>query len=220
MRILRRFHHTPQSYPPLPDLSTHPLWELWDTALELAIPRLVQATPGPWPSTLFFQSVYTSIASWLKSRPDTPVSPCFLPMLFRLFHVKEHTLSVFQLVCQYVDIGFFACDSAVAIGMIPLLLQSLGKGDYIPLAVFCFTKIISYDVGPLAAIIRDSTPTLLEELCHPDNDNKTASILFLLSRIFTDPNTFHHSEALLLTSTSPPCFAQTTRPSSSGPSST
>ena len=119
-------------------------------------------------------------------------------MLFRLFHVKEHTLSVFQLVCQYVDIGFFACDSVVAIGMIPLLLQSLGKGDYIPLAVFCFTKIISYDVGPLAAIIRDSAPTLLEELCHPDNNNKTACILFILSRIFTDPNTFHHSEARAL----------------------
>ena len=31
---MRTFNCTPLSYPPLPDCSTHPLWQAWDAAVE------------------------------------------------------------------------------------------------------------------------------------------------------------------------------------------
>ena len=78
-------------------------------------------------------------------------------MLFRLFLRKEYTLRVFELVCQYPDLSFFACDSAITIGMIPPLLQSLWKVEYLQHAVFRFAKILSHDVRQLSPNIRDST---------------------------------------------------------------
>ena len=119
-------------------------------------------------------------------------------MLFNLFLRKEYTTRVFELVCGYVDLGFFACNSAIAIGMMPLLLQSLLKIEYLPHVVFCFAKIVRYDVGQLAPVICHSVPTLLNELHHTDNDNKTACILFIISRISADQNAFHHTEVRAL----------------------
>ena len=105
---------------------------------------------------------------------------------------------MFELVCRYVDLGFFACDSAIAIGMMPLLLQSLLKTEYLPHVVFCFANIFSYDVGQLAPIICPSVQTPLNELRHTDNDNKTACILFIISGISADQNAFRHVEVRAL----------------------
>ena len=82
--------------------------------------------------------------------------------------------------------------------MVPLLLQSLLNAEVLHRAVSCLSKIVSYDVWKLAPIINHSVSTLLKELRHPDNDNKTACILFILSRIFTDQNAFRHIEVSVL----------------------
>mmetsp|Transcript_3259 Transcript_3259/g.5075 ORF Transcript_3259/g.5075 Transcript_3259/m.5075 type:complete len:1600 (-) Transcript_3259:102-4901(-) len=48
-RIMRSFNCTPQSQPSLPDCSTHPLWQAWDSAVEhclLYVRSLQKAGPG------------------------------------------------------------------------------------------------------------------------------------------------------------------------------
>ena len=122
------------------------------------MPRLVQ-TPWPQPPATFFQSVYTTVSTLIEVHHGMPTSPCFLPILFNVFMRKEYTTSAFERICQYVDLGFFACDSAIAIGMVPLLLQSLLKAECLHHTVFCLTKIVSYDVWKLKQIIRESVTT-------------------------------------------------------------
>ncbi|KAG8791104.1 hypothetical protein FRC12_010154 [Ceratobasidium sp. 428] len=41
-RIMRNYHCTPQSYPPLPPSHNHPLWNSWDLAVDSCLAQLPQ----------------------------------------------------------------------------------------------------------------------------------------------------------------------------------
>lgn len=56
-RLMRGMRCNPQSHPPLPDCSSHPLWQVWDVALESALLQTaaelrgvlrVEPTVSPW----------------------------------------------------------------------------------------------------------------------------------------------------------------------------
>lgn len=42
-RIMKGFNCTPQSWPPLPDTSNHPLWQSWDLALEAVVANVMSS---------------------------------------------------------------------------------------------------------------------------------------------------------------------------------
>ncbi|KAL7713207.1 WD domain containing protein [Entamoeba marina] len=171
-RVLKTFSFTPQSYPPIPDTSSHPLWKTWDAVLELAIPKLIHSTkqinvaPSP-----FFNNLIVSLREWLASHPTEAPTPCPLPMIFRLFLRKDYTCEVFGLICDYVDLGYFACERAVNIGFIPLLAQSLEKEQLQHYGIFCLTKVLAFDhTIASTAPLKNSVKSLLrivETQIHP-----------------------------------------------------
>ncbi|EKE41945.1 WD domain, G-beta repeat-containing protein [Entamoeba nuttalli P19] len=186
-RIMKKFNYKPQSFPELPDTSNHLLWKTWDSVLELAIPKLINSTrqinylPSP-----FFNNLIISLKTWLSIHPDKPSKPCILPMIFRLFLRKDYTYEVFGLICEYVDLGFFACDRVVNIGFIPLLVQSLEKEGLEEFGVFCLAKIFSYDSSLISHYLRGSIRTLIRIVQKGENPKESICGLFLLAQIFGD----------------------------------
>ncbi|ELP89413.1 WD domain containing protein, partial [Entamoeba invadens IP1] len=188
-RIMKKFNYTPQSYPALPDTSNHPLWSLWDSVLELAIPKfvMVQKTVNYVPSP-FFSNLIVSMKSWLLTYPDKPSNPCPLPMLFRLFLRKDYTVEVFSMLCEYVDLGYFACERVVNIGFIPLLVQSLDKEGLQQFGVFCLAKLFSYDSSKIGQYLHGSLEALMKIATKAKEANELVCSLFLLAQVFLDKN--------------------------------
>ncbi|KAL7718169.1 WD domain containing protein [Entamoeba marina] len=126
-RVLKTFSFTPQSYPPIPDTSSHPLWKTWDATIH----------------------------------------------------------EVFGLICDYVDLGYFACERAVNIGFIPLLAQSLEKEQLQHYGIFCLTKVLAFDhTIASTAPLKNSVKSLLrivETQIHPF---QTVCVLFILTQLF------------------------------------
>lgn len=195
-RVMKRFNFTPQSYPEIPDVSNHPLWRTWDSVVEMSVPRIIntgrQAAPSPSP---YFSNLIVSLKSWLSTHPDHAPSLCTLPMVFRLFLRKEYTVEVFDLICEYVDLGFFACERVVNIGFLPLLIQSLDRDELQQFGVFCLAKIFSYDTTYVSHFLRGSVGTLLGVARNSTSNNKKVCALFLLAQLFSDGDALSHMDA-------------------------
>ncbi|EDR23065.1 hypothetical protein, conserved [Entamoeba dispar SAW760] len=186
-RIMKKFNYKPQSFPEIPDTSNHLLWKTWDSVLELAIPKLINSTRQiNYLPTPFFNNLIISLKTWLSIHPSKASKPCILPMIFRLFLRKDYTYEVFGLICEYVDLGFFACDRVVNIGFIPLLVQSLEKEGLEEFGIFCLAKIFSYDSSLISHYLKGSIGTLIKIIQKKENIKENICGLFLLSQIFKD----------------------------------
>lgn len=95
---MKTFHCSPQSWPQIPDCSTHHLWLSWDLTLEsfllhhasqikcstLADPRNNMTLPSPAQINLnFFSDHLTAFELWLDYG-EADESPTYLPILLQV----------------------------------------------------------------------------------------------------------------------------------------
>ncbi|KAF7307461.1 Mip1 [Mycena indigotica] len=224
-RIMKNYHCTPHTHPPLPPTNTHPLWATWDLAVDACLrqlPNLIStpADSGPvdpgttlrpgrigqghparagynYVPSRFFADQLTAFEVWISrgGAALTKRGPMSLPASSEQFHgsgdslnalsetepVKEshlvprkppdqlpivlqvllcqpHRLRALILLSQFVDLGPWAVNLVLSIGIFPYiskLLQAAGP-DLRPVLIFIWARILAVDPSVQTDLINNN----------------------------------------------------------------
>ncbi|XP_058446060.1 regulatory-associated protein of mTOR [Malaya genurostris] len=158
-RILRSYDCTPISSPPLPQSYRHPMWSAWDLALDLALSQLpdILDKKKHFKHSPFFEEQLTAFQVWLEGSSEQRSPPEQLPIVLQVLLSQVHRLRALELLGHFLDLGPWAVNLALSVGIFPYvlkLLQSLAK-ELRPFLVFIWAKILAVDGTCQVDLIRD-----------------------------------------------------------------
>ncbi|CCM02264.1 uncharacterized protein FIBRA_04347 [Fibroporia radiculosa] len=218
-RIMKNYHCTPHTSPPLPATNTHPLWASWDLAVDACLRQLPELLKHMKPGTVadgsltgrrssatrshpppsdptyayissrFFGDQLTAFEVWISrggsaltkrgplSLPEShgdqaatvdvpngdashslqdmePISdhhlvprkpPDQLPIVLQVLLSQPHRLRALILLSQFVDLGPWAVDLVLAIGIFPYISRLLqaASPDLRPVLIFIWARIFA-----------------------------------------------------------------------------
>ena len=164
-RLMRAHGCHPETIPALPPTHTHPLWQAWDLAIEMVVaqlPALLQAedsdTPYEFHHSSFFAEQLTAFDVYLSQGAPQRKAPSQLPIVLQVLLSQAHRLRALVLLSRFLDLGPWAVDLALNIGIFPYvlkLLQSLAP-ELKPVMIFIWTRLLAVDQSCQADLLRDS----------------------------------------------------------------
>lgn len=185
-RVLRDFDCTPVSYPDIPSMHLHPLWQVWDTALEdflcqLPIPIPMKGDPYAYRSPILFQELLQSIAGQLS--------------LFANANMEEGPRdSASKLCANSLPVVFSACEG----GRYRSCALNLLAVSSVDISLYC--KVFStplifvqkyLDIGglrPVEWILRCGIFDVLPAILNWSSPHEASVAIFLLQRLMLSEN--------------------------------
>lgn len=156
-RILRSYNCTPVSSPALPQTFRHPMWAAWDLALDVALSQLpeILANKKTYSNSPFFEEQLTAFQVWLEGNPDQANPPEQLPIVLQVLLSQAHRIRALELLEKFLDIGGWAVNLALNVGIFPYVLRLLQSPavDLRPYLVFIWAKILAVDYVSLRKFI-------------------------------------------------------------------
>lgn len=148
-RILRSYDCTPLSSPALPPTFRHPFWSSWDLALDLALSQLPDVLAGrkTYMNSPFFEEQLTAFQVWLEGNPDPQNPPEQLPIVLQVLLSQAHRIRALELLEKFLDIGPWAVNLALNVGIFPYVLKLLQSQavELRPFLVCIWAKILAVD---------------------------------------------------------------------------
>ncbi|KAI0487312.1 raptor N-terminal caspase like domain-containing protein [Xylaria cf. heliscus] len=165
-RIMMVYGCHPQSYPALPDTHQHPLWESWDLAVDLALAQLPmlekkesEGIEYEYQSSTFFAEQLTAFEVYL-GRGDALLQkpPEQLPVVLQVLLSQQHRVRALILLGRFLDLGPWAVQLALSIGIFPYVLKLLqsAASELKPVMVFIWTRVLAVDITCQPDLIKDS----------------------------------------------------------------
>lgn len=165
-RIMMVYGCHPQSYPALPDTHQHPLWESWDLAVDLALSQLPmlerkesEGIEYEYLSSTFFAEQLTAFEVYL-GRGDALLQrpPEQLPVVLQVLLSQQHRVRALILLGRFLDLGPWAVQLALSIGIFPYVLKLLqsAASELKPVMVFIWTRVLAVDISCQPDLIKDS----------------------------------------------------------------
>ena len=165
-RIMRCYGCHPSSVPLMPDTHDHPMWESWDLAMEMVLaqlPQLRAAEDGgmqyEYLHSNFFAEQLTAFEVYLNQGAPGQVAPAQLPIVLQVLLSQVHRLRALILLSRFLDLGPWAVNLALLIGIFPYvckLLQSAAH-ELKPVMIFIWARILAVDSsGQTDLIVSDS----------------------------------------------------------------
>ena len=192
-RILRASSCTPVSVPELPLTHTHPLWDAWDLAVDVALaqlPRLLHPNPpSPPPKykpSLFFVEQLQAFEVWLGLGSVGSEPPEQLPIVLQVLLSQSHRLRALQLLARFVDMDPWAVNLALAVGIFPYVLKLLQSpaADLRPVLVFIWAKILAVDPSCQKDLVKNNVYSyFINALNTSQSEQDTTMALFVLASI-------------------------------------
>jgi regulator-associated protein of mTOR len=165
-RIMAVYGCHPQSIPELPDTHNHPLWESWDLAVEMALtqlPALEAKERGELPdyefqNSTFFTEQLTAFEVYLNSGAVTQKAPEQLPVVLQVLLSQQHRVRALILLGKFLDMGPWAVNLALSIGIFPYVLKLLQSAatELKPVMVFIWTRVLAVDITCQQDLLKDS----------------------------------------------------------------
>lgn len=148
-RILRSYDCTPVSSPALPPTFRHPMWAAWDLALDLALSQLPEVLAGrkSYVNSPFFEEQLTAFQVWLEGNPEQEYPPEQLPIVLQVLLSQAHRIRALELLEKFLDIGPWAVNLALNVGIFPYVLKLLQSQavELRPYLVCIWAKILAVD---------------------------------------------------------------------------
>ncbi|KAK6603483.1 meiotic regulator-interacting protein (WD repeat domain-containing protein) [Botrytis cinerea] len=161
-RIMSAYGCHPQSYPQLPDTHQHSLWESWDLAVEMALaqlPSLEMKESGQLPdyefqNSSFFTEQLTAFEVYLTQGAVTHKAPDQLPVVLQVLLSQQHRVRALILLGKFLDMGPWAVNLALSIGIFPYVLKLLqsAAAELKPVMVFIWTRVLAVDLTCLPVV--------------------------------------------------------------------
>lgn len=158
-RIMRSYNCTPISYPSLPACYHHPMWQAWDLALDHILgqlPALLEEKVTYQPSHFFSQQL-AAFQVWLLNCSDVKQPPAQLPIVLQFLLSQAHRLQALELLGRFLDLGPWAVNLALSVGIFPYVLKLLGSKlkELQPILVFIWAKILAVDPSCQNDLVKD-----------------------------------------------------------------
>ncbi|KAL9878581.1 regulatory-associated protein of mTOR isoform X1 [Glossina fuscipes] len=159
-RILRSHDCTPVSHPALPPCFRHPMWTAWDLVVDLALRQLpdILERGAPYRQLPFFEEQLTAFQVWLDRESESRTPPEQLPIVLQVLLSQVHRLRALELLARFLDLGPWAVNLALGVGIFPYvlkLLQSSAK-ELRPVLVFIWAKILAVDPSCQVDLVKDN----------------------------------------------------------------
>ncbi|KAI8835270.1 raptor N-terminal caspase like domain-containing protein [Chytriomyces cf. hyalinus JEL632] len=178
-RIMRYYHCSPLSHPPLPSTHQHPLWSSWDLAAELCLhqlPELLKSPPAEYQHSAFFSDQLTAFEVWLSKGPIAQSHPEQLPIVLQVLLSQVHRLRALMLLSRFLDLGPWSVKLALSVGIFPYVLKLLQSpaAELKPVLVFIWAKILALDSSCQNDLLKDNGFTYFINIL--TNNNNTSMI--------------------------------------------
>lgn len=148
-RIMRSYDCTPISSPALPNCFRHPMWSAWDLAVDLALQQLpnILENGAQYQNSPFFEDQLTAFHVWLEQGNEARSPPEQLPIVLQVLLSQVHRLRALALLGRFLDLGPWAVNLALSVGIFPYVLKLLQASakELRPLLVFIWAKILAVD---------------------------------------------------------------------------
>ncbi|KAG0224848.1 hypothetical protein BGW42_004831 [Actinomortierella wolfii] len=164
-RIMRSQRCTPMSSPALPPTHQHPMWDSWDLALDMCLaqlPALLRAEDGgamvDYQPSMFFTEQLMAFEVWLGHGSATHEAPEQLAIVLQVLLSQVHRLRALLLLSQFLDLGPWAVNHALAVGISPYVLKLLQSPatDLKPVLVFIWARLLAVDRSFQNDLLKDN----------------------------------------------------------------
>ncbi|XP_045798844.1 regulatory-associated protein of TOR 1-like isoform X1 [Trifolium pratense] len=159
-RIMRSANCTPVSHPTLPPTHQHHMWDAWDMAAELCLsqlPSLVEDPNAEFQPSTFFTEQLTAFEVWLDHGSEHKKPPEQLPIVLQVLLSQCHRFRALVLLGRFLDMGPWAVDLALSVGIFPYVLKLLQTTtpELRQILVFIWTKILALDKSCQVDLVKD-----------------------------------------------------------------
>ncbi|CAM6047767.1 unnamed protein product, partial [Sphagnum compactum] len=174
-RIMRAANCSPLSYPRLPPTHQHPMWHAWDMAAEICLaqlPMLLHDPKAEFQPSPFFTEQLTAFEIWLEHGSEKKKPPEQLPIVLQVLLSHSHRFRALVLLGRFLDMGAWAVDLALSVGIFPYVLKLLQTTatDLRQILVFIWTKILALDKSCQVDLVKDGGHQyFIKFLESPDN---------------------------------------------------
>lgn len=172
-RILRFYHCTPMSSPPLPPTHSHPMWAAWDLAADMCLaqlPKLLENGEAEYQHSTFFTEQLTAFEVWLSKGYVTRSAPEQLPIVLQVLLSQVHRLRALMLLSKFLDLGPWAVNLALSVGIFPYVLKLLQSpaAELKPVLVFIWAKLLAVDKSCQCDLLKDNGFTYFVQILVSD----------------------------------------------------
>ena len=151
-RIMTAYGCNPATIPQIPATHNHPLWDAWDLAVEMVVsqlPDIIASGQGgpPYeykPSEFFTEQLYAFEHYLLQGAPKREL-PTQLPVVLQVLLSQAHRLKALVLLSRFLDLGPWAVNLALTIGIFPYVVKLLQSPaiELKPIMIFIWARIIA-----------------------------------------------------------------------------
>lgn len=161
-RILRSCKCTPQSHPKLPATYNHPMWQAWDLEADHCLSQLTDLVTDPnyeYKHSSFFTEQLTAFEVWLEFGTESKKPPEQLPIVLQVLLSQQHRQRALELLAQFLDLGMWAVNNALSVGIFPYVLKLLQSPavELRQVLVFIWTKILVLDKSCQFDLVKDNS---------------------------------------------------------------
>ncbi|BFZ58664.1 Target of rapamycin complex 1 subunit kog1 [Savitreella phatthalungensis] len=150
-RIMRHHQCHPQSHPVLPSTYNHPMWDSWDLAIDTCLAQLPamleQGDEHDYQPCSFFTEQLQAFEVWLGTGSASKKAPDQLPIVLQVLLSQAHRLRALILLSRFLDLGPWAVNLALSIGIFPYVLKLLQSpaSELKPVLIFIWARILAVD---------------------------------------------------------------------------